>query len=351
MPYSRFFVPYYPIYIWLIFLVVFVSISVLKDLYLKLVISLFISFLLIYSSLINENINAIKWWNYSFISPLDVSSFQKDFHSLSVLELKQLLKENDYYAISEFGYIPYHLREFRGIDMMGLNQKEIALNYKYYSFEDAIFASRDFVLSKLPEVIAMNNVFLNNNSIEMDDGIKWFFNSYFQSQFFLNYYNVNNLSTKKSNFMNYWIYNKQFKGVSKIDIKKWGKNFENLFTGFNLESNQIWVSPISRLFIQPLEGDTHFYLRGYVPDINQYKEKKLEIKINVDKNYVGELNIYNATISESGEFYVSFPIDKLIFEKNINKLVTIFASKLDLKNDSRNLSFILNEIGFENKND
>ncbi len=112
-----------------------------------------------------------------------------DGTSLAYIEavdrLRQDLGSGDsLYACSELGYVAYHV-DAPVLDIMGLCQREVARTHKYYPLHDALRASRDFVLSRLPDVIVTHGYWRGaDGGIEMSSDTRWCLEPYFASKFF-----------------------------------------------------------------------------------------------------------------------------------------------------------------------
>lgn len=349
MSFYRFIMPYYP---FLILLLIFTPILYFRTLKIVIALQLAILTIVIFSNLRYENIPDTKWWNINFQNPNTIDK-NNAYHS-ATNKIKNIMQEhpNEFYAISEAGYVPYHL-DFNSIDIMGLNQKEIARAHKIYSLDNVFNATRDFVLSQTPRLIVVRSglIFDNiQNSIKCDPGLAWFFNPYIQSAFFKKYYKlIGELPNKMHINQDFPLFERKnnIPHVSYIKGQE-QKNQEFLLTGFYFEKSKIWMSTLSRVMIMPNSSHKELVFKGHIPDIHQYEGNNFNLKFSFNDDSVGDKIFFEKNIKKSGFFEIRLPLNSLITKPNHFFLLTLKASKLKATNgDERDLSCIFEEVGFE----
>lgn len=347
MPNYRFIAPYYPL------LVVFILLSpLLVFAYSKrFCYSLLCVFALIlsYSALKYERLDYPYWSHYDFKNP---NRLFKDFdnnYNKAVVEIGKIMEQypNEYYALSEYGYVPFHLGEkFYGLDIMGLNQKELARSHKIYGLAEVFYANRDFILSKAPRVISTaGGIYRHGNEIKFSNGIAYFFKPYYESDFFKKFYHsaAEFPEGSPSDEFMHFVRKSEIPNVSEIFAKN-KLNSEYLLYGFSFEDRQIWAGPLNRILITPRNTDHHMRLTGYVPDIAKYKGNKLVVKFKFNDDSIGDRVFYQETIAQSGPFNIYVPLNPAITLAGKPFLLTIESTKLIDAVDKRNLSFLFDSL-------
>ena len=349
MPFHRFIITHYPLLIFLIILSI-ASVDYRNSIGKVKYIVFALLCISIVGSAVNENVKSRSWWDQGFISPHDILEKNNHMYYRASVQLNNIMKtERRHYATSEFGYIPYHTKG-NGIDMIGLNQKEVAFNYKNYDLKNAIYASRDYVLSKKPATIVVNRYYFNSEKKEIvfNPGVEWFFKPYTESEFFWKYYDTVVPKTPEAaayeKVFSRW--NNTYKSSRAISAGDPSTTSKMLF-GFIRDDNSVWAGPISRVLIKPDDKDKYLYIRGYIPDMNLYADNKFKLDVNMNKVAVGDYTYASTVIGEKGKFSFCTLIDDVWFSNDDN-LITLKADGIVNSNDKRNLSFIFEGIGFTN---
>lgn len=287
----------------------------------------------------------LRWHQLDYVSPFEFHKKINSGYYFSVDKLNQKMANNPgYYAAYEFGYVPYHVSA-KGLDMMALNQKEIARNFKLYNLEEVFYANRDFILSKKPITIVSGHYYRKSNGeIFLEPAVSWFFKSYIESPFFLHNYN-----TQVPNKLKYWIFsdwNGNFKSTHTIQFGD-TEHYDKLMHGFYVENanSQIWVSPLARVLLKRRTNDKFLNLKVYVPDITKYPNQENVIEIRVNNKAVGDRVFAKKVIKQSGEFSFKILLDYLVFQEE-DTLITLRGNKFNAPSDTRNLSYLLRSIYF-----
>ena len=229
-----------------------------------------LALLLTYSAL-REPIPYAWWWNAGF--PAAAHLLDDDTYGKAVRQLTPLMRGGGRYALSEYGYIPFHV-DGEGIDIMGLNSRQLARNFKYYPFEEVFYANRDQVLSQLPKVIITTGVFrlgpplpvpawelsahcvsadCRTEDLVVEAGTAWFFKPYLESPFFRAHYRIDVPTDPTDDSWTFFAARQPLTlshdlGPASVDHR------DQLLHGFS-GSDTIWASPISRALLQPRATD------------------------------------------------------------------------------------------------
>jgi len=350
MPHSRFIVTHYPLFILLSYLVLIYSIALFKMDQLGIVV-LFLIALIFCQSAYGEPVTDKKWWQIGFVSPLSVQN--DTVYGRTVSKVKKIMEkhENDYYATSEFGYIPYHLINLKGLDMMGLNQKEVARNYKIYPLNEAFYASRDYILSKKPFIIFVGSFFYDKKQKEMVfyPGVAWFFKQYYESEYFLKNYEGNiPIDGCIVNSFTFLKWNNRYRSANKI---YWNDltNRDKLMYGFHVKEGKVWIGPLARVLIKPKKGDKNIILEGKLPPSKYDENRSLILELRSNEKAVGDLLIGRIIIDNSDDFKAKFLLPENILKENEDILLTLTAKqRISDENDqeTRSASYIFKSIYF-----
>lgn len=341
MGYFRFFVTHYPIMVLLILTAPLILVYLFKPKYIREII--IVSTLILSSSIVfNEKIQNPTWKERAYISPHEAV---KETTQYQISErLNGILKEDELYATSEYGIIPYYTNAV-GLDMAGLNEKIVARTFRAYDINNTTFAIRDFVLSEKPQAIITWGHYLDENGkVIIDPGVAWFFGKYFDSEFFLKNYEIN--TPEKEGEWGIHIWNNSYLATDVITQKD-SSNYDKLMFGFYIEKDQIWAQPLSRVMLEPNEDQTEIVIKGFIPDINAYQNKQNTIEIRYNNMAVGNGLLLSNVINQSGSFEIRSKFAKDIFKPNEGALITIKADSFTPEGDQRALSFILESIKFE----
>lgn len=344
MPFYRFIIPYYP---FLILILILTPVLYSKQYGKVIFFQGLVASIVIYSASYHEKVLYPRWWKVNFQNPntaLKHSGYDKAVDALSN-EMKK--HPNDFYALSEFGYIPYHL-DYIGLDIMGLNQKEIARTHKIYSINKAVNASRDFIFSKTPYIISVSgDLFMKDGIIKANDSLSWFFTPYLESNFFKKYYkNITEVSSKPKKEFAITMFARRH-DIPHISYLNRQVNSEFLLSGFIKKQKQTWMSPLARIMLFPTKQHKELVFKGYIPDIQSYPGNTFNIQFKFNQDSVGDKIFFEKNIKKSGIFEVRIPINPLVAKPNQFFLLTIKSSKLNSKNsDTRNLSCLFVETAF-----
>ncbi len=300
---------------------------------------------LVHSALWAEPVSSMSTWaELGFVDPRVLQERQATGYYKAAAKLAELMQgRSDYYALSEFGYVPYHVPA-KGLDMMGLNQRQIARNHKYYPRSEAMAASRDFVLSKLPHVIVTGHYWRDEAGVmRFPDSVSWFSQTYFDSRFFLDHYTTDVPREPGHD----WIFsheNGTYVPVSSIrsdDIK----NHDKLLYGFKYESSRIVAGPLARVLLRPDEHGEFLELAGYLPENANAPGGKCRIRLSYDGEAVGDRLFAEKELPSSGSFVIRVPTSKRVFVPGADAIVTI-TTDMARQNGDRGPRFIFEWVGF-----
>lgn len=355
----RFFTPHLPFYVILSSIFIMCIRHVLVD---KFGIKLFdksywLLLILPASSLWEHTSNPMNyWWESGFISPANYHTHYNTSYSRGVDMLNHLMegKDGNYYALSEYGYVPFHT-EHNGLDTMGLNQKQLAWNFKNLPLLEALDANSDFILSKLPVFIStVGQVYYDEQgALKADPGTAWWFNSYANSELFKTVYkpiNVPNLSKGEARNDEFVFFERKTNVdlpnvISSTNLKDYS---HWLMRGFEKETDdKFWASDTSRVLLNYNGTDKYVYLSGYIPDISFYPEQTFDLALFTNNRRTGDALLGESSISESGFFKLKFSVNSVV----MNGGPTLIQIESDLfdntkSNDNRRISFIFIEAGF-----
>lgn len=349
MMHFRFFITHYPLFIlaivWFITVIIILfSVQTGKWGF----ISGALGSIILFVSAWQEPVQDPSWYEIGFISPTVIHQAINSEYYQQVNQLNQKMAHSPgYYATAEFGYIPYHVK-VKGLDMMGLNQKEIAYNFKIYPFSEAVYANRDFILSKKPEVILGGRYYKKpDGEIVVTPTVAWLWEVYFKSDFFQQYYStqIPTYTPKSATDYSYpqeWIHsdwNGRFVSTHRITVED-RQHHNKLLYGFYVEPTQIWVAPLARVLLKRREQDKFLTLEGYLPAVENYPQQQNTIQICLNGKGVGDHVFFSQTIQQSGLFTVKLLVDDLMFAQGQDILITLRGEKWNSV-DGRNLSFIL----------
>jgi hypothetical protein len=290
----------------------------------------------------------------AYKEPLIIVS--KPSEARAVLKLRNIMEKhkNDYYETSEFGYIPYHAIDLKGLDMIGLNQKDVAKNYKIYPVHDAIYASRDLLLSKKPFIILIDRLFydVKGKKVDIDPEIEWFFKPYYDSEFFRKNYNADmpNRRSGKSEYT-FFEWNGRYRSADKI---YWDDpaDRDKLMYGFDLKEGKMWIGPLARVLIKPKKGDANIILEGEIPSFDEGEKTNLIIELKVNGKATGDLSVGRTLIGRAGGFRARFPLPEKLLSEGEDILLTLTARQsISNKNNQeiRGASYIFRSIYFSDR--
>ena len=292
----------------------------------------------------NESIADTTWKETSYIPPYKATMSTVQYQIAD--KINQKLQKDETFATSEYGIIPY-FAQADGIDMAGLNNKIVAHTFKQYDIQTATIAVRDYVLSQSPNIIVTWGHYLDeNDQVVFDPGVAWFFKHYYDSDFFLNYYEVNTPEEKTEWGMHFW--NDKYKPTSSITLKE-PEHHHKLMHGFKVEEDKIWVQPLARVLLEPAVGQNEIVIKGYIHDISAFPEQKNTIEIRYNDQAIGDAILDTTTITESGRFQIRTKFDYQIFPLEEPALITISSDQFIPSNpeDQRTLSFVMESIIME----
>ncbi len=298
--------------------------------------------------------NKHRWWNQKFAVPKasDPAYGPLNYmNNVDSIRNKLTTLGSSTYAHSEFGYIPYHLPEFSGIDMMGLNNKVVAKTFATYPIHEASAAARDYVLSQLPGVISTCCYYQDKLGIHTKPGVAWFFDAYLASEFFRSHYEI---EYGPNDHYDRWLVNfrkPNFKGTATLDsniLLSDKTHRSKLMQGFYLEEGkQIWVAPKARVLLTREHQQDFIRVSGYVPNLDKYESKSFHLKVATTEKFVGDRKVGLIQVNESGTFNARLSLPDSAKEK-MHILVDLRGSRLrtDAK-DMRELSWIFKTVALE----
>lgn len=336
MEYWRFWMTHYPLAVLLVLLTA--PLLLPKTKVWMSVVSVCIGLMMVYSAF-SEPAFGGTWWATGYTHPghdLDNSHYGKVARRLSAL---MAANPNAKYALSEYGYIPFHADGF-GIDMLALNSRRLARNFKYYPFDEVFYASRDAVLVELPKVIIAGGVYRIAPTVDniaafpelaVCDGsgcrtqdllaipaTAWFFKPYLESAFFRKYYSLNppaNQSTWDWTFFELRSTPNITSALSANDRDHW----DQLLHGFREENGVLLASSISRAMLKPEVNNNEVCIEGSL----LAPTEKSTIELRSDEDAIGD---HIAAVKEvnRGDFKICAPLSSYAKEKPI--LVTVRTS-------------------------
>lgn len=348
MFYSRFIITHYPILIlwifWSILLACFIFFRQPKP-YSLIGAPLLITGLLLWSAS-QEKLHLPRWYQLNFISPNKIHQAHHTGYHANVEKLSKVMtNEPGYYALSEFGYIPYHVAA-KGLDIIGLNQSEIARNFKSYSMEEVFYANRDFILSKKPVQIILPRAYrIEDEHIYIDPAIDLFFRPYLESDFFKQYYDTDIFEMGGS--QEAWIHghwNGRFTSTHRIAVGDTAY-YAQLMHGFYIEPTQIWSAPDARVLLKRRPQDKFINLEGYSPDLAAYPDQKNQLEIRINDAAVADKLFASQTLTQAGPFHFKVLLDDLLFREE-DTLITLRGSQHTAPTDQRRLSYLFQAIYF-----
>jgi hypothetical protein len=263
----------------------------------------------------------------------------------AVKKLRDTPQKDSPYAISECGYIPYHVKG-PFLDLMGLNNKIIARSYKLYGIEGGPTAARDWILSQLPWAIVSFDYWKENEKLKIGDGIAWFFGPYFQSLFFKKYWDLQREIPKKRNEELLFSY---FKGSYKgsHDLKSKDRKNQDLFMfGFYFEPDKIWTSPLARILLKPRLGDRQLHIEGWIPSLGSFPNHRLHIGFYTEGFAIGSKRFAEGQVRKEGIFQIKVPLPKNAGQER-NFLLTLRGTRKTHpkgSKDARDLSWVFRRV-------
>lgn len=351
MSHSRFLITHYPVFILSIVWFTTVGFALFFKILQKT--SLIIVGVILAISAWQEPVTDPNWYEVNFASPLKIHEIAQSGHYIQANRLNQKMDSvTGYYATSEFGYIPYHVKA-KGLDILGLNQKEIAYNFKLYSPEDAAYANRDFILAKNPRVILAGRYYQRPDGMFfIHPSLAWFWQPYLESAFFMQNYTTQipryaPAGTEDYSYPEEWIssdWNGHFRATHRIDATDTAQD-DKLLYGFYREATQIWVAPLARVLLTRRDSDKFLILDGYIPDITKYAEKQNLIKICLNDKGVGDKVVFSQLIQKNGFFTLKMQLDDELFPQDQATLITLRGERF-VSSDKRKLAYILKAIYF-----
>jgi hypothetical protein len=271
----------------------------------------------------------------------------------NIREIKSALTSigSNTYAHSEFGFIPYHLRGVRGIDMMGLNNHIVAKTFASYPIAEASKAARDYVLSNLPGVISTYGYWRDEKGMHTKPSVGWFFAPYLESRFFLVNYDVQFATSEEDDRLLVSVLKPGFEGVSALDgdaLAHDDANRDLLMDGFYIEENaHIWSAPHSRVLLTRTKEQEFLRVKGYLPDITRYPSAVFELRVATTKRYVGDHIFGKYLVRQAGLFEFRVPLPEDACDKK-HILIDMFGSRFDTQGrDARDLSWVLVSVSLE----
>jgi hypothetical protein len=347
MLYSRFIITHYPLLIlsivWLIFVAMVLAHRLIKN-YGMVGISIIVAGILLHSTIQEIGNTLWRWHQVDFTSPLDIHQRSNTgYHTSTEVLNKKMAHESGYYAASEFGYVPYHVAA-KGLDIIGLNQKEIARNFKFYTLEEAFYANRDFILSKKPVTIVTGHYYRKpDGKIFLEPAVSWFFRPYTESPFFWRNYETDVPNKPEEWTFSNW--NGHFLSTHSIKVGD-NDHYDKLMYGFHLEPAQIWASPLARVLLKRRANDKFLNLAAYIPDITRYPNQENILEIRVNGKAVGDQLFARKVLKQSGIFLFKVLLDDLVFREE-DTLITLRGSLFDNPSgESRQLSYVMQAIYF-----
>ena len=229
--------------------------------------------------------------------------------------------------------------------MMGLNQHNIARCYGRYPLEEAVFAARDYVLSRAPEVIATYGYWQDAaGKLHCDPGTAWFFLPYLSSPFFNANY-ASDIPHTQSNVLRFSRLRAELSGIREISLRT-GSAHDRLLYGFSLEPDKIWAGPIARVLLDPDPEDRSIILEGYQPDLSSYAGLSNRISLAIDDSAVGDWRLWSRSLTRAGRFRFEIDLPPAARAQK-NLLLSFFGDELVHREgsmDQRKLSWVLERV-------
>lgn len=297
------------------------------------------------SSAVTEPVARASWWSSDFVDPRRYHVERNTSYARAAAEIDRLAgSEGGYFATGEFGYVPYHVRA-PGIDMMGLNQSQIARNFAGYELGQAVAANRDFVLSKLPRVIAGIQYHRDaKGELSMPPAVAWYLGPYFESAFFLRNYDTDVPGEGEDRPWVYSVWNGKYVPTHAIVCAD-AAHRDKLLHGFSIEPRVVWAGSISRVLLRPRGEPRHIVMRGWVPDIDAYPNRINDISICVDDKAVGDRVLHRQSIERAGSFEARAAVPIELRRRRDEMLVTMRGTRLRAAaGDVRDLSFVIESV-------
>ena len=337
MMHARFLITHYPL---LVLTIVWATTLMLKQYWTW---NLLLGGVLLYSAVFKENVSDPKWWSngVNWTSPTVIHEVIHSGHYVSAEILKKkMANTTGYYATSEFGYIPYHVAA-KGLDMMGLNQKEIAHNFRLYGFEEATYANRDFILSKKPVTILAGRYYQKENGeLVLHESVGWFLKPYMESDFFKRHYHTDIPHEYQEWIFNDW--NNSFHATHSIHVGE-QIHYDKLMYGFKAQGAQLRVAPLARVLLRRRSEDNFLTINGYIDDIDTYPRQQNQIGVYVNHHAVGDQLFAQQVVNQSGKFSFKMLLDDLVFPQEQDTLMTLRGTAT---NSSLQFSYWLESIYF-----
>lgn len=337
MNYWRFWITHYPLAVLLVFLATPLAFENFhwdhREFWVS-ALSVAAALVMVSSALWREPPPGGNWWETHFTHP--AHALDDAHYGIAARQLSALMAadKNAKYALSEYGYIPYHAEGF-GIDMMGINSRRLARNFRYYPFEEVFYAFRDAVLVQLPKVVIIGGVYrtapspaevpafpepaycdgsgCRTEDFFMIPGCAWFFKSYLESAFFRTNY-ILNAPTDQSKWEWTFFRLRTTPQISSSISADNPEYWDQLLRGFREENGMLWCSSICRAMIKTNSSDREVCFDG----TNQSPASNIELRF--DGEAVGD-RIAAVHKANGAKFSVCAPIDTA--SKNKPILVTI----------------------------
>ncbi|MEZ5987625.1 MAG: hypothetical protein R3F30_00565 [Planctomycetota bacterium] len=268
--------------------------------------------------------------------------------------LRYGLNEQDVYATSEFGYVPYHVPN-RGIDLMGLNDRRIALTHALYpDVFAAVAAARDSVLARTPVVIATYGYWrAPGGDLVVDPGIGWWFGCYFDSAFFEASYDwERELPEAPGRRLTFSYLRRPVPELRRVGVDL-PANDVRLLHGVRREGDALVVAPIARVLLDRLaSGPTLVHTPGALHmDSSQLPalvlrgrggEVPLTLEVRTDGRTVGDRLVRSIAVPAGGAFEARFDQDEVPYLEPGRLLLSLWA-----RSDLGAPAWTMRSCGFE----
>lgn len=314
--------------------------------------------------------------NEVFMKNLNVSQYftlprEKAKETINYRESQRILKflhghPGATFAHTEYGIIPWFIGEdgsYIGNDILGLNTRQVARNFKYYPFEEVFYAFRDYILTQTPGIMGCHSVFkmteknppLNWTIFQTDIGpikvgpaIAWAINPYFESEFFLKHYSLDVQPDNSSEWPMFYFKN-NLEPASKVKLDGIRVASDRLMHGFVSQNGNTWASKFSRIYLDAPPGEKYFCIRG--KSGSAYNDNVLNLSVRINKDAVGDYEIGKFSVEPKSNFNMCLPLPNLDNSIASRILFTIVSSpveplvRIERKQGFHYLSFIINEVG------
>ncbi|MEM7200990.1 MAG: hypothetical protein AAF628_12025 [Planctomycetota bacterium] len=202
------------------------------------------------------------------------------------------------FATSEMGFIPYHV-DAPVLDIMGLNQREIARTHRHYPVGEAVYAARDFVLAQSPDVIVTHGYWCGaGGQIEFAPATGWCYAPYFESALYHRMYDFERdlPASRPERWSLTFAYRKTDWRPAAIIAPTAPASLAQLAYGWDVEDGEIAAGAIARLVLPA--GTQAFAIEG------DATRPGLVVSVRLNRFSVGDREVAARTLPAIGAFTV-----------------------------------------------